>query len=90
MPPSLALWENYTPNAPIIARVPVIAGMLVVTSVPIIPYMPMVTNTGGIFCGQRVAVSEPVVRKINICPSVSFLRLFYLKIQLEIDFHPLF
>ena len=43
-----------------------------------------------IFYEQRVAVSEPVVQKINIYPFVSFLRLFCLKIQLEIDFHPLF
>ena len=47
-------------------------------------------HTGGIFCGQRVVVSEPVIRKINIYPFVSFLRPFCLKIQLEIDFHPLF
>ena len=47
---------------------------------------------GGFFAGsgQRVAVSELVVRKMNIYPSGSFLRLLYLKIQLEVDFHPLF
>ena len=47
-------------------------------------------GTGGILCGVRVAVSEPVVQKKVFTPIVSFHRLFCLKIVLEINFHPLF